>query len=209
MRDDIIHHRIKPGEKLSEAKLAAEYKVSRGPVRNVIQKLAQDELVEIKPQIGTIVMPISWQKAKDILQVRLLLEAFAAEEAAKKAQPEDLVELEAKLEELENMPGDSEKKKADLFATDNLLHQTIWKLCGNREIAHIITNYKDEVQRIRLSTLELANRFTPSEHEMRLIFETLRDQDPAAARQAMSVHIENITRAMDQTIQKTKAFAEE
>ena len=197
LRDDIINLRIKPSTKLSEAKLAADYKVSRGPIRNVVQRLVQDELVEVKPQIGTIVMPISLQKARDILQVRLLLEPFAAEEAAKKAAPDELAELEAELNELERLPEDSAEKKTSLFAADNLLHQTIWRLCGNHEIAHIITNYKNEMLRIRLSTLELANRLTPSAKEMEHIFQTLKDRDPAAARQAMETHIGNIMKAFD------------
>ena len=205
VREQIINLRIKPGEKLSESKLATEYNVSRGPIRNVIQKLAQDELVIIRPQIGTVVVPISLQKAKDILQVRVLLETYAAKEAAKKADLTDLQMLEGKLYELKNLPADSDEKKEALFATDNLLHQTIWRLCGNKEVAHIITNYKDEIQRIRLSTLELANRLTPSEQEMEDIFQAIKNKNPQAARKAMQIHIENIMNAIDHALQENKS----
>src|SRR5690606_42140978 len=83
MRDDINNLRLKPGEKISEVRMAKKYNVSRAPVRDAIRRLQQDKLVLVKPQIGTIVAPVSLEKARDSCQVRLLLEPYAAEIAAK------------------------------------------------------------------------------------------------------------------------------
>jgi DNA-binding GntR family transcriptional regulator len=46
LREDIVNLRMKPGDKISEVKLAEIYNVSRGPIRNVIQKLQQENLQE-------------------------------------------------------------------------------------------------------------------------------------------------------------------
>ena len=200
VKQDIIELRIKPGEKISEAKLAQRYNVSRAPIRNVIQKLQQEEFVLVKPQVGTIIMPISLKKAQDILQIRLLLETHAAETAAARVTDRDLEQLEASFQRLRKRQKDSEEKRKELFATDSLLHQIIWMLSGNREIFTIINNYRDETNRIRLSTLELANRLVPSEEEMKAIYRALKNRNPQEAREAMRVHIGNIMEAIESGI---------
>ncbi len=197
VKQDIIELRIKPGEKISEAKLAQRYNVSRAPIRNVIQKLQQEEFVLVKPQVGTIIMPISLKKAQDILQIRLLLETHAAEKAAERVTDRELEQLEASFQRLKRRQKDSEEKRKELFATDSLLHQIIWMLSGNREIFTIINNYRDETNRIRLSTLELANRLVPSEEEMRAIYQALKNRNPQKAREAMRMHISNIMKAIE------------
>jgi DNA-binding GntR family transcriptional regulator len=202
LRKDIIELRIKPGEKLSEAQLAKRFNVSRAPIRGVIQKLQQEEFVLVKPQIGTIIMPISFKKARDILEVRLLLEPYAAEIAARNVTDDDLEVLKFNLERLAKKQDDLEAQREKLFAADSLLHQTIWRLSGNKEIYTIINTYRDEIQRIRLATLELADRFIPSEKEMWQIYEALAQRDPERAREVMYVHLSNIKSALESIAEK-------
>lgn len=204
LRDDIINLRIPPGEKISEVKLADKYKVSRAPIRNVIQKLQQENLVVVKPQVGTIIMPVSLEKAGDILEIRLWLEPRAAEVAAQKVTAEDIRQLQLRFDELEKDEPDGEEKREKLFATDILLHQTIWKRCGNNEISYIINNYRDEIQRIRLSTLAYANRNIPTVREIEEIFKALKAQDANRAQKAMYEHIKNIKDAIEMILKKKR-----
>ena len=197
LREDIVNLRMKPGDKISEVKLTEIYNVSRGPIRNAVQKLQQENLVVVKPQVGTIITPISFEKAGDILEIRLLLEPHAAEIAAKHIQEEDIEFLEKKFEEL-NSSEDREK----LFETDIALHQTIWRLCGNKEISNIINGYRDEIQRIRLSTIDLANRLVPTVTEMKKIFEALKARNPEGARESMYAHILNIKNAIEAVLNR-------
>ena len=197
LREDIVNLRMKPGDKISEVKLAEIYNVSRGPIRNAVQKLQQENLVVVKPQVGTIITPISFEKAGDILEIRLLLEPHAAEIAAKHIQEEDIEFLEKKFEEL-NSSEDREK----LFETDIALHHTIWRLCGNKEIPNIINGYRDEIQRIRLSTIDLANRLVPTVTEMKKIFEALKARNPEGARESMYAHILNIKNAIETVLNR-------
>jgi len=54
LRDDILCGRMLPGEALSETRLAEQHGISRTPVREVIQRLAKEDLLAIVPQIGTL-----------------------------------------------------------------------------------------------------------------------------------------------------------
>jgi len=200
MRDDINNLRLKPGEKISEVRMAKKYNVSRAPVRDAIRRLQQDKLVLVKPQIGTIVAPVSLEKARDICQVRLLLEPYAAEIAAERITAEDIQALDGQFALLASFDKMNEEKEKCIYATDSILHRVIWRLCGNKEIYQIIDGYQDEIHRIRQSTLKLANRAVPTEIEMRRIYQALRDKDPAAAREAMYKHILNLKTAVEEVL---------
>ncbi|NLC54114.1 MAG: GntR family transcriptional regulator [Firmicutes bacterium] len=204
MRADINSLKLKPGEKISEARMAKKYNVSRAPVRDAIRRLQQDKLVLVKPQIGTIVAPVSLEKARDICQVRLLLEPYAAEIAAKRITDEDIEKLDKQFALLSSLDNKWEVKEKCIYETDSILHQMIWRLCGNKEIYQIIDGYQDEVHRIRQSTLKLANRAVPSEVEMRKIYQALRNKDPLAAREAMYEHILNLMIAVEGVLAEEK-----
>lgn len=198
MRSDINTLKLKPGEKISEVRMAKKYNVSRAPVRDAIRRLQQDKLVLVKPQIGTIVAPVSLEKARDICQVRLLLEPYAAEVAAGRTTDEDIQSLEKQFALLASYKGKAKEKC--IYETDSILHRMIWRLCGNKEIYQIIDGYQDEVHRIRQATLKLADRAVPTEEEMRRIYQTLRDKDPLAAREAMYDHILNLKTAVEEVL---------
>ena len=56
---DILSGRLRPGEPLSETRVAGQHDISRTPVREVFQHLAKEGLLRVIPQIGTFVAPIS------------------------------------------------------------------------------------------------------------------------------------------------------
>ena len=200
LRREILEMIVKPGEKLSEAQLAEKYQTSRAPVRYAIQRLEQEKLVQVKPQIGTIVAPIPPNAAKEICQVRLLLEPFAASIAAKEMSEEQRQNLKKAFEELQCIPEGSEEKRQKIFETDLLLHRNIWKSCGNSEIYNILKKYSELMNRIRLATAKLANRLLPSEQEMNEIYEALMSRDSEKAHEAMVKHISNIRDAIEEVL---------
>ncbi len=196
LRKEILELKIEPGEKISEVQLAKKFKVSRAPVRDALNRLQQEKFVMVKPQVGTMVLPVSLGKARDILQVRLLLEPFAAEGAALNVTDEDIDLLEYHFAKLARLK-DIEEKKKKLYETDAILHGIIWERCGNGEIKDILDNYRGEIQRIRLSNAELGGRLTPSEREMRRIYGALVRRDPKGTREAIIIHLKNIQKAVE------------
>jgi GntR family transcriptional regulator, rspAB operon transcriptional repressor len=197
-REDIVTLLMKPGEKVSEAKLARRYHVSRAPIRHVLQRLQKDALVIVKPQTGTRIAPISLKTAREILEVRLQLECHAASVAADQVTGRDLAALRARFAELDARGLDPEEKAQRLFDVDSCLHQTIWRLCGNDEIIRILNGYRDVMERIRRATLTFGNRMVPSGREMHDIFAGLKARNPERTKLAMQRHITNISRAVAQ-----------
>lgn len=202
LKKAIVESTLKPGEKLSEAQLARTYNVSRAPIRDAIAKLRQERLVIVKPQIGTIVSPVSPRKALDILQVRLLLEPFAAEVAAPNVTDADLEELEEQFARLDKVRRTDERYLGMFYETDARLHQLIWKRCGNMEIYDILDNYRGEIQRIRISSSDLSHRLTLRAHEIRDVLNALKERSGIRARLTMALHILNTRSTVEEFVQE-------
>ena len=82
LREAIVSAKLKPGLRLSENELAGELGVSRTPVREALQRLRDERLVAIVPQLGTFVTLISPQAVADASFVREALECSAVALAA-------------------------------------------------------------------------------------------------------------------------------
>jgi len=78
VREAIIVGKLKPGEKISEAKLADELHISRTPIREAIRMLESEGFVSIIPRRGTIVSELSLEDVYEFFQVKACLEGFAA-----------------------------------------------------------------------------------------------------------------------------------
>ena len=78
IRQDILTCGLQPGEELREADLATRYSVSKSPVRDALQHLRFEGLVQTEPRRGHRVTPISVSDARDILDMRETLEGAAA-----------------------------------------------------------------------------------------------------------------------------------
>ena len=72
----ILFFEFEPGELLNEKSLAEEFKVSRTPVREVLNRLQWEGLVRIIPRSGSIVTDIEFQKILYVFQIRLEHEAI-------------------------------------------------------------------------------------------------------------------------------------
>src|SRR5215470_2033872 len=78
LRDAIVSHRLAPGTKLPEDELASIYSVSRTVIRAALQALAHDRLVRLEPNRGAFVAQPSQTEAREIFEMRMLVEARAA-----------------------------------------------------------------------------------------------------------------------------------
>ena len=73
IRQEICLLHFPPGTILNESKLAKRFKISRTPLRPVLQKLKHEGLVTIKNGVGTIVTGIDMKELKDIYDIRMML----------------------------------------------------------------------------------------------------------------------------------------
>src|SRR6266568_2271896 len=93
LRDWLIATKLKPGEFLSEADLAARCRTSRTPVREACTRLMQDKWLSRIQRKGFLVTPISVRDIVELYEYRKLLECFAVERVAQSASREQIAAL--------------------------------------------------------------------------------------------------------------------
>lgn len=96
--DSVMQQRLPPGTKLPEAALCEMFGVSRSVVRRVLQKLAHDHIVQLRPNRGAIVAVPTPEETREIFEARRSLEAALVRLATAKATPADVDALRAQLQ---------------------------------------------------------------------------------------------------------------
>jgi DNA-binding GntR family transcriptional regulator len=195
LREAIVKAALEPGRQLSEQELAEQLGVSRTPVREALVRLRDDRLVEIMPQLGTFVTPISLAAVNDAQFVREALECAAVRLAAERAGPEDVAALRALLRGQRECRDAGDVDRFDVL--DNELHSALCELSGHGiawAVARRANGHLDRVRRLSLPRPRYLEEMV-AEHE--LVVEAVARQDPDAAEAALRHHLQMVLSGLD------------
>jgi DNA-binding GntR family transcriptional regulator len=146
VREAIIVGKLKPGEKISEAKLADELHISRTPIREAIRMLESEGFVSIIPRRGTIVSEFSLEDLYEYFQIKACLEAFAAASVAESLSDRDLSKLKRLNEE--EMSAIKAGDFSHYLRIHEDFHQTFLVRTGNRKLALVIQQLGFHIRRL-------------------------------------------------------------
>lgn len=184
----IMTGELNPGDRLLEEKLAAELGVSRNPVRESIRALEATGLVEVVPRRGAYVVEIDPHDLAQLLGVRAVLEAFAAELAALNRTPEMLAHINHLVEQ-----GAAASRRDDLVtaaACHRDFHLAIEQASGNPYIEMTAAPLR---RRTELAFSMLSDsRSMLSWEEHRRIHQAIADGDPKAAKARTAEHMAGV-----------------
>ena len=141
----IIENEYKPGDIINEKRLVEEFKVSRTPVREVILKLSHLGLTNIIPRAGTYVAQIDIKLVMNAYEIKIKLESFAAELAAKRITEDEIKELETIKERIINCDFVREYKAC--ISDDQLFHKKIRNASKNAILIEYLDNINDKTAR--------------------------------------------------------------
>ena len=184
LRAAIVAAEFEPGQRLSENELAAQLGVSRTPVREALARLRDDRLVDIVPQLGTFVTPISVAAVMDAQFVREALECAAVRLAAQRADAADVARLRAIIARQRAV--DSPEAFLKL---DDELHAELCALSGHGVAWTITLRANGHLDRIRRLSLPQP-RYLPQmidEHEQ--VVDAIAASNPDAAEAALRHHL--------------------
>jgi DNA-binding GntR family transcriptional regulator len=191
LREDIIAGDLRPGEKLSEARLADRFGISRTPVREAFKELESEDLVTVERRRGTFVTKLTRGEVMELYAVRAALEGMAARLCAERATDETVKKLEALMKAL-----DKAVKKDDgklFLARDKDLHEQIFVGAGNAMLTQHYRTLSAHMQRERLGSMvtRQPGRLGRSSSEHRHIVSAIADRDGASAELAMRAHVQH------------------
>ena len=135
IKDKIIWHEIKMGERIIDKKLAEELGVSRSMVRQVLTTLAKEELLIMVPRNGFYVREITKKEIEEIYEVRKVLEVYAIKRTIPRISDRDIAELEKVFKESKKNLGKNDTES--FIKIDIMLHNLIIDNCNNLSLIHI------------------------------------------------------------------------
>ncbi|MHB0875799.1 MAG: GntR family transcriptional regulator [Anaerolineae bacterium] len=197
LKEQIMSGALLPGTQLSPPDLAQQFGVSRTPVRDALNQLAQEQLVEVEPRRGYFVSRITVRDVEDIFQFRLILETSSAELATARITEDQI----ARLAQLSSryVAGDVESYKAYL-QENREFHLAVARAGGNRLLYDSLSRIFEQMQRFLVLRLDLSGSADDMLAEHYLLLDAFRSRDAARASEAMRVAIEHARDAVLESI---------
>ncbi len=187
LRNAILQGYFPAGSQLNQVHVAAQFGVSRGPVRAALNKLEQEGLVRNVPHRGTFVAPLDKKTVSDLYNVRAALEGYAVRLAVERCTPEDVIILAQLVQETRDAArrGDTQ----EVIRLDFLIHKFFMELSDNTFLIQTWSTIKIHVQRV----LNFRHRSYPNLQEIadsHLPFiELMQTKNADEAARTMEAHI--------------------
>jgi len=146
LREAILEGHFPPGIQLNQVQVAAQFGVSRGPVRAAINKLEEEGLVRNVPHRGTFVTPLDRKTVHDLYSVRAVLEGYGVRLAVEHCTPADIDHLTHIVREMQAaaQQGDTE----EVIKLDFLIHQFFVELSENSFLIQTWATIKNHLRRV-------------------------------------------------------------
>jgi len=192
---DILTGRLRPGEALSETRIAEQHGISRTPVREVFQHLAKEDLLRVVPQIGTFVAPINLAAVSASQFIREALECRAVRQAAERMTQPQLADIRRQIEQQTSAIAAGDH--LTFFALDDAMHRQILAIAGHPNVWELIASVKAQLDRVRHLSLEDDGWLTMIFDQHCEIVRCLSTRDAPGAERAMQAHLRTVFGAIE------------
>ncbi len=186
------------GELISEGDVATALGMSRTPVREAFLRLEAEGLLRLYPQRGALVVPVSPDEVRAVMEARLVLEQFAATKVVARGPAACAVAFERLSSELQRQRDAAARTDwREFLDADRAFHAITLGESGNAILSGFYSSLRDRQMRmIGESALRDPHRVTTIMDEHRTIAEALRDGDAQRALQAVQTHLAGTVRAI-------------
>lgn len=193
LKEQVVTFRIRPGARINEGALAAELEVSRTPLREALNRLVAERLIEFRAGQGFFCRPLDPQTIFDLYEMRAAIEIAAARRACDRGGGAEIAALRERL----HTDGLSTAGLTIREATDRdeAFHVGIARLSGNAEFVAHLDRINERIRFIRWVDMAARVRTTKGEHLAIMEAIEARDADRAAA--VVETHV---IRRMDEVV---------
>ena len=189
----IMEHRIAPGSKLSEGRMAEAFNVSRTKIRQALTMLAESGLVQLLPNRGAFVSSPTPEEAREVFALRRLLEPEMIRGVIRRAKKQDLAALHKHLQ-AEDEARRNHNRRAIIRLTGDF-HILLAGLCGNRYIDKIMAELCPLTCLI-IALYDLPQTPACPEDEHSAIVDAIEAGDESRATELMQHHLQHIENAL-------------
>ena len=188
----ILDHRLPPGTKLVEDKLASAFGVSRTRIRPVLVRLANEQVVTLTPNRGATIAQPTEQEAREVFQVRRLIEPSLVELFIARATAADMYALKACIDDEEAARQAGDMRRA--IRLSGQFHSLIADRANHQTLARILREMTSRTT-LSLMTYSAAHELERTDatscgcDEHRALLDAIRLRDPLEAGRRMREHL--------------------
>ena len=199
LHEQIVTLTLKPGDRISEADIAAQFGISRQPVRDAFSRLANLDLLLIRPQRATEVRRFSMRQIEKARFVRAAIETEVLRLAARLCDTKGAGQLD---EQLDKQRSAVEAKDVELFGQlDYKFHKRLCEIARTDYAFEVIMEEKAKVDRLCMLGIEKEQRMPVLLDDHIAISEAIKSNDADAAIAAGVIHLSRL----DETIERISA----
>lgn len=188
LRTAIASGHFKPGQRLIERELCEQIGVGRTSVREALRQLEAEGLVITIPHRGPEVSSITYEEARQLYEVRALLEGFAGRGFAEHGSDEAIEELRLAVERFATAALGEDR--AELVAAKTRFYAVLMNGAGNTFVKQSLTMLHNRITLLRVTSMTQTGRLANSVAEIREIFEAIKARSGDRAEAACKRHIE-------------------
>ena len=203
LRQAITSGRYIPGQRLSERESAAQYGVSRTPIREAFRHLIQEGLVVYEPHRGYRITPLSEERARHIMVVRETLEGLAARIATRRDAKGTARAMQKTIAEARR--AHTEGQLSDLITINQGFHQVLIEKSGNSVLIAMYRTLQGYIGLMMSVSLSWPRRPAETIKEHEEIIRALKSGNPEMAERAVRRHIRN---ALQGVLRNVKQYLE-
>jgi DNA-binding GntR family transcriptional regulator len=186
LRDMVVSGTLGSGDRINEAEVAAQLGISRGPLREAIQRLGAEGFIEFRQNRGAFVRTITLVDVRHMYELREAIEVKAAALAALRAGDEGVRQLEELVRAADDLLSSD---AAGSYPVEFDLHQLVLDLSGNPYLQAAGIDLQNQVRLARIKSGRSPARARLALTEHRLIISAIAARDPDKASVAMADHL--------------------
>ncbi len=188
LRSAIASGHFKPGQRLIERELCEQIGVGRTSIREALRQLEAEGLVTTIPHRGPEVSSITADEARQLYEVRALLESFAGQAFAENGTEDDVAELGDAVERFAAAAAST--NRSQLIEAKTHFYAVLMNGTGNMFVKQTLTLLHNRITLLRVTSMTQPGRLDGSVAELREIYEAIRARDATRASAACKRHIE-------------------
>jgi DNA-binding GntR family transcriptional regulator len=169
LQTEILQQKLRPGAPVSESELARRTSVSRTPIREALQRLRIENLVEYVPGKGAFVKVLSRNEIRDAYEMVEALEGTCCSIVTDRASREDIRGLLPHMESMDRAIGQQPIQMSEWLIADERFHLAIYQLCPNEKMAADLCRLNSQIHYVRMTiTPHIVDKVqsTRDHHEM-------------------------------------------
>jgi len=194
----ILNNTLTANSQIHIDEMAAQFNISRTPVREALMQLQNKGLVKIVPHVGCFVCGVTREEFCEVFELRAVIETYAARRAAETMTEEELQMWVEHVNKSEAAVRDGYLREFNVLET--IIHDSLIVNLHNRRILDVMDMVADNIYRERMIAMGSMDNVERSLEEHRLVVDAIVNRDPDEAARLMEQHVRNVQRRIEKIV---------